>query len=330
MNKKIKFENIPSVIVLKGDSKTAYRDPLLHYHHGIFRLFCSVVILDSTGKSSFYIASLESTNLVSWTQPKAITKISEINNFCGPGSIIFFRNSWVMCLSSYPHPNVTDARCWTMSSNNLDSWSEPQPMQLKGSNIPVKSTGRTLDPYIFRDKDSSQKWWCFYKQGGILINQAHSLAFGGMTTPPDTLLLQSLNLSYSYDLKNWTPYTTIDGEENYCVILDNNEYVLIDSPGNGIGVRRSRDLVHWYDECLYTLGQREWLWAHGRLTAAHVLDLRNKTAIGKYLVTFHGATLKGRISTGFHGSASIGLAWTDNLIQWSWAGQGKNAANGST
>ena len=49
-----------------------------------------------------------------------------------------------MCLSSYPHPNVTDARCWTMSSNDLDSWSEPQPKRLKGSNITVKSTGSNI------------------------------------------------------------------------------------------------------------------------------------------------------------------------------------------
>ena len=49
---------------------------------------------------------------------------------------------------------------------------------------------------------------------------------------------------------------------------------LIHSPANGIGIKRCTDLVNWYDECLYTLGQRQWPWAQGRITAGHLLDLR--------------------------------------------------------
>ena len=70
--------------------------------------------------------------------------------------------------------------------------------------------------------------------------------------------------------------------------------MLVHSPANGIGIKRSTDLVNWYDECLYTLGQRQWPWAQGRITAGHLLDLRSHPAVGKYLLTFHGATRRGR------------------------------------
>ena len=152
---------------------------------------------------------------------------------------------WLLCLSSYPRPNIHDARCWTMASADLQSWQEPRPLQLKGPAVPVRDTGRALDPYIFRDKDDPERWWCCYKHGGVLLGRAHGLGFGGTPIPPDALLLQSMQLSFSRDLEHWTPYAQSDGEENYCVLVDQaaDEYVLIHSPANGIGIKRSTDLV---------------------------------------------------------------------------------------
>ena len=40
---RVDLQTIPDPIILAGDEHTAYRDPLLHYHDGIFRLLCSVV-----------------------------------------------------------------------------------------------------------------------------------------------------------------------------------------------------------------------------------------------------------------------------------------------
>ena len=76
--------------------------------------------------------------------------------------------------------------------------------------------------------------------------------------------------------------------------------------------------MNWYDECLYTLGQRRWPWAQGRITTGHLLDLRRHPAVGKYLLTFHGATRRGRRERAHHGEASIGIAWSNDLMRCYW------------
>ena len=115
-------------------------------------------------------------------------------------------------MSSYPRPNIHDARCWTTASADLQSWQEPRTLQLKGPAVPVRDTGRALDPYLFRDKDDPERWWCCYKHGGVLLGRAHGLGFGGAPIPPDSLLLQSMQFSFSRDLEHWTPYAQTDGE----------------------------------------------------------------------------------------------------------------------
>ena len=313
---------LPGPIMLAGDEHTAYRDPLLHHHEGVFRLFCSVVEARPDGNDRFHVGVTESRDLRSWSSLRPVTDPGDPRSFCGPGGIVRHGDRWLLCLSSYPRPNAHDARCWTMASADLHNWQEPRALQLKGPAVPVRDTGRALDPYLFRDKDDPALWWCCYKHGGVLLGRAHGLGFGGTPIPPDNLLLQSMQLSFSRDLEQWTPYAQTDGEENYCVLVDRaeDEYVLVHSPANGIGIKRSTDLVHWYDDCLYTLGQRKWPWAQGRITAGHLLDLRHAPAVGTYLLTFHGATPRGRRERAHHGEASIGIAWSDDLVRWYWPG----------
>ena len=318
----VDLQAIPGPIILAGDEHTAYRDPLLHYHEGIFRLFCSVVLTRTDGNDRFHVAVTESRDLSSWGPLRPVTVPNDPRSFCGPGGIVRHDGRWVLCLSSYPRPNIHDARCWTTASDDLQSWQEPRTLQLKGPAVPVRDTGRALDPYIFRDKDDPERWWCCYKHGGVLLGRAHGLGFGGTPIPPDSLLLQSMQLSFSHDLERWTPYAQTDGEENYCMLVDEaeDEYLLVHSPANGIGIKRSTDLVNWYDDCLYTLGQRQWRWAQGRITAGHLLDLRSHPAVGKYLLTFHGATRHGRRERAHHGEASTAITWSDDLLRWFWPG----------
>ena len=69
-----------------------------------------------------------------------------------------------------------------------------------------------------------------------------------------------------------------------------------------------------------TWGWRGAPWAQGRITAGHLLDLRRHPAVGKYLLTFHGATRRGRRERAHHGEASIAIAWSDDLMRWFWPG----------
>lgn len=323
----IEWDQIPSPVILPGDSRFAFRDPTLHYYQGVFRIFVSITTRNDDGILSFEIAVIQSRDLVHWSDPKVITPSDNRSNFTAVGTVVRFKNRWIACLSSYPTPplgRTADARAWTMASDDLISWSEPELLRLKGPDVPEEKMGRIIDPCLFLDKDDPQKWWCAYKQGGILIQHPRGLAFGGFDFPPTARLLQSMNLSYSYDLADWTFFGKADAEENYCMLVENNQYVLVHAPGNGIGVKCSTDLINWQDLGLYTLGQRHWPWAQGRITAGHILDLRNEPGIGKYLMVFHGCSIEGKIASSAHGGASLGIAWSDDMQRWHWPEEGSD------
>ena len=217
-----------------------------------------------------------------------------------------------------PSGGQETTRCWLMRSDDLESWSEPELMLLKGPEVPDAQMGRCICPCLFPDRHDPDKWWCTFKQGGFTVAPARGLAFGGTDMPRRSLLLQSLNLSWSYDLRHWTWFTRVDSEESYCVLTEEDGYVLIDSPDNGVGVKLSPDLVHWHQIGLYTLGQRRWPWAQGRLSGGQVIDLRLVPKVGKYVMVFHGCTPEGKIASNVHGAASLGLAWSDDLANWYW------------
>jgi hypothetical protein len=49
-----------------------------------------------------------------------------------------------------------------------------------------------------------------------------------------------------------------------------------------------------------------------------VLDLRAEPGIGRYLMFFHGSSPAGCALQEVHGHASLGLAWSDDLVHWEW------------
>jgi hypothetical protein len=131
-----------------------------------------------------------------------------------------------------------------------------------------------------------------------------------------------MSMSWSRDLTTWTYAGRTSAGENACVIVDGDDYVLFHSPGNGIGLKRSKNLEEWRDEGVLTLGQKAWPWAAGRLTAGFVLDLRSEPAVGKALMFFHGSDFPERDPRGgFDNFASIGLAFSDDLKTWTWPGK---------
>ena len=68
------------------------------------------------------------------------------------------------------------------------------------------------------------------------------------------------------------------------------------------------------------LGQEEWLWAKGRITAGFVMEAPWKTEKGLWIMFFHGSGPKDE-SVMFDQYASIGIAWSSNLIDWDWGGR---------
>lgn len=157
-----------------------------------------------------------------------------------------------------------------MTSEDLEHWSVPELLRVKGPSVTQADMRRMIDPYLIRDRLEPNVWWCFYKDHGI-------------------------NLSRSVDLETWVPVGPVSSGENPCVIVDGDEYLLFYSPENGIGMKRSLDLKLWHDLGLLTLGQKDWPWASGRITAGFVLDLRDVPEVGRALMFFHGSRYPRRI-----------------------------------
>lgn len=298
---------LASPVLLRGDDTRAYRDPAALFHNGEFHLFYTYnPPPDADGKVYWFTAVSASRDLAQWTAPRLLTPKDQARNFSSPGNVIRFGDEWVLCLQTYPISGVrradpvrfgdASARLFIMRSRDLITWSAPELLRVKGPEVPVAEMGRMIDPYLIEDRDEPGKWWCFFKQNGA-------------------------SRAWSRDLLTWTYTGHFPAGENVCVIRDGAGYVLFHSPSNGIGVKRSQDLINWRDDGLLTLGQAEWTWAKdGRLTAGFVLDLRRDPAVGKALMFFHASALPEKAG-GFWANCSLALAWSDDLKTWSWPGK---------
>lgn len=295
---RVDFERLKSPIIFRGDSVTAYRDPAVLFHEGCFHLFFTVCRLEED-TAYWYLGYSSSRDLIDWSPPRLLTPRDRRLNYSSPGNVIRYRDHWVLCLQTYPTPHnepygTADSRIWIMRSQNLTEWTEPELLAVKGPTVDRECMGRMIDPYLLADKDEPGKWWCFYKQNGV-------------------------SLSSSRDLKHWTYEGSYPSGENVCVLVEGSDYILFHSPENGIAVRRSSDLQNWRDRGeLITLGQSHWNWAKGRLTAAAVIDLRHVEGINRYLMFFHGSDQLGLKVHPAHGRASLGLAWSHDLVKWEW------------
>lgn len=291
---------LTSPILFRGDATTAYRDPAAICHDGWFYLYFTVVKTEPNGEGPFsYTAWSKSRDLLTWTPPRLFTPRDKKLNFGSPGNAIRHGDEWVLCLQTYPRPNGeqygnASSRLWIMRSADLENWGKAELLRVKGPDVPVERMGRMIDPFLIEDRAEPGKWWCFYKQNGV-------------------------SWSWSRDLKTWTFAGSASAGENACVIADGEEYVLFHSPKNGIGVKRSADLRNWRDAGLLTLGQKDWPWAQGRLTAGFVLDARKVPGVGRYIMFFHGSDYPELDPRGgFDNFASIGIAWSADLRDWKW------------
>ena len=294
---------IDSPVLFYGDEKTAYRDPAVLFYNDQFFLFFTLV-KTINGEIYSFTATSKSYDLINWSQVKILTPRDQNLNFCSPGNIVKYDGKWLLCLQTYPRPGYIqgdkvrygsdDSRIFIMESKDLENWTYPKLLKVKGSTIREDKMGRMIDPYLIEDKDEKGKWWCFYKQNGV-------------------------SMSYTYDFLNWTFYGNTKSGENVCVLKDESEYVMFHSPSNGIGIKRSSNLKDWSSfGGLITLGQKEWDWAKGRLTAGAVVDLRIIKRIEKYIMFFHGSGPNRESEGDFDKNSSIGIAWSDDLINWDW------------
>ena len=297
----VDWKRIGQPVFLAGGETIAYRDPCGHYHDGVFRVWHTQIHGKAGGDWAAATGVVESRDLQTWSEPRLVTPMDKRLNYSSPGNVIRYGGRWVMCLQTYPTPDGghfgdETARVFSMRSDDLVVWDEPALIPVKGPDVARQDMGRMIDPYLLEDKDEPGTWWCFYKQHGA-------------------------SMSWSTDLETWTYFGRVDAGENVCLLTEDDDYILFHSPKNGVGIKRSRDLRHWTDHGVLTLGQAAWPWAQGRLTAGHVLDLRDEPAVAKYVMFFHGSSAAGCALQETHGHSSLALAWSDDLVSWDWAGK---------
>jgi hypothetical protein len=289
------IDAIPSSRLICGDDTHAFRDPAVIYRDGVFHLYCTYVETEDTGDIYMYTIHTRSTDLIRWSAPEKLTPRDKALNFSSPGNIVAKDGKFLLCLQTYPRENGEkygnqNARVFTMASSDLETWDAPRMIPVKGD-IPVSEMGRMIDPYLIYDPNT-RLWNCFFKQNGV-------------------------SRSVSEDLTRWEFCGRMDGGENVSVLPKDGGYYLFHSPENGIGVKYSEDLTHWQDVGgLLTFGQEDWPWARGRLTAGFVLPFK-ESGETLYLMFFHGTGPEGEDVT-FDANASIGLAWSRDLVTWEW------------
>ncbi len=297
----LQLSRIPSPVIFRGDETRAFRDPALFCDGERFFLFFTLVENEPDGPF-LRLAVSESTDLAAWTEPRALTPRDRRLNFSSPGNVIRFGGRYVLCLQTYPRENgekyANDrARLFVMESDDLRTFSAPRLLRVRGD-IPEEAMGRMIDPYLIEDADEPGRIWCFFKQSGV-------------------------SAASSRDLVHWEYAGNTEGGENVCILRRGGGYVMFHSPQNGIGVKTSPDLVHWVDRGLLTLGQAEWPWARGRITAGAVLDVSRLCGEEMYVMVFHGSGPEDE-TVYFDTFASIGIAYSRDLVHWRWNGGAVN------
>ncbi len=298
MNLPALLAELPSPLLLPGGATTAWRDPAVVLADGRFHLFGTLVECEADGPY-LYLAHTHSADLRHWSPPRKLSPRDRSLNFSSPGNVVRHDGQWVLCCQTYPRPRGEryadeSARLWLRRSGDLLDWSEPELLRVKGPDVPREAMGRMIDPYLVADE--SGRWWCFFKQHGA-------------------------SRAWSTDLRTWTYVGAVPAGENVCLVRDGGEWLMIHSPENGLGLKRSGDLATWRDDGRLTLGQADWPWAQGRLTAGFVLDLRDEPGGGLALLFFHGSRYPEEDPRGgFDNHAGIGLAWSADLRTWTWPG----------
>lgn len=301
----IDLEAIPSPRILPNTQESHYRDPAALYHEGEFHLFFTVnQARDEARTLVSFLGTSRSRDLVEWSEVEILTPEDRKLNYSSPGNVIRYGGEWIICLQSYPttrggYIGDSSARLFIMRSRDLETWSAPELLRVKGPGVPLEEMGRMIDPYLLEDKNEKGKWWCFYKQNGV-------------------------SMSWTRDFETWTYHGSTRSGENVSVIVKDGRYIIMHSPGrDGMGLLVSDDLTHFepYGPSRIRLGYGHWPWARRRLTAGTLLDLTAEPRVGKYLMFYHAT------AGGPHehiGGCSLGIAWSDDLESWDWPGKAKD------
>ncbi len=273
------------MLLFEQTNKYSYRDPAAYIENGTIYLFFTLVE-NTPERQYFYVAMSQSKDFKSWTEPKILTEKDNLKNYSSPGNVIKLNGEYYLCVQTYPREDGQiygneNSRIFTMKSNDLMNWEKPELLKVKGV-VPESKMGRMIDPYILQDDD---KFICFFKQNGV-------------------------SYSTSTDLINWQFQGSADCGENVCVIKENDEYLIFNSPENGINIMSTKDFKSFNDIKTLFLNQENKPWAKDRITAGFVIDASSISPY-KYAMFYHGDN-----EDNYLFGATLAVAFSNDLYVW--------------
>lgn len=274
-----------SMLIFEQNKKHSFRDPVAYIENGVVYLFFTLVE-NADDRQYFYVAMSTSADFINWSEPKILTEKDNLKNYSSPGNVIKYNDEYYLCVQTYPRKDGQiygneSSRIYTMKSKDFLNWEEPVLLKVKGD-IPESDMGRMIDPYILDDGD---KFICFFKQNGV-------------------------SFSTSNDLINWNFQGFTECGENVCVIKENNEYLIFNSPENGINIMSTKDFKSFENITTLYLNQQNKPWAKDRITAGFVIETSGILP-QKYAVFYHGDN-----EDDYLFGASLAVAFSDDLINW--------------
>ena len=102
----LNWQAFTSPVLLRGDAKTAYRDPAVFYRNGCFYLYFTLVETEEDGTVYLYLAMTTSTDLVHFTPVRKLSERDRALNYSSPGNIIRFGGRFCLCCQTYCRENV--------------------------------------------------------------------------------------------------------------------------------------------------------------------------------------------------------------------------------
>lgn len=273
------------MLIFKQTKIYSYRDPAAYIENGIIYLFFTLVE-NTPERQYFYVAMSQSKDFVNWSKPEILTEKDNLKNYSSPGNVIKCNGEYYLCLQTYPREDGQiygneNSRIFTIKSKDLIHWDKPALLKVKGD-VPEKETGRMIDPYILCEED---KFICFFKQNGV-------------------------SFSTSEDLVNWQLQGFADCGENVCVLKEKDEYLIFNSPKNGINIMSTKDFKSFKNIRTLYLNQENKTWAKDRITAGVVIDASSISPY-KYAMFYHGDN-----EDDYLFGASLAIAFSDNLTDW--------------
>lgn len=273
------------MLIFEQNKKYSYRDPAAYIENGVIYLFFTLVE-NAEDRQYFYVAVSKSTDFINWTKPETLTEKNNLKNYSSPGNVIVYNGEYYLCLQTYPRKDGQiygneNSRIFTMKSKDLLNWEKPVLLKVKGD-ISGCDMGRMIDPYLL---DDSNKFICFFKQNGV-------------------------SFSTSEDLVNWQFQGFADCGENVCVLKEKDEYLIFNSPENGINIMSTKDFKSFENITTLYLNQQNKPWAKDRITAGFVIDASSISPY-KYAMFYHGDN-----EDDYLFGASLAVAFSDDLATW--------------